>query len=666
MKVFKLLLFLTIVISLSFLFAAKTCPKCGVEYADDYKYCTKCGALLIKYVKIPNVVGTSKEEAIKFLESKGFRYEVKDIPDEAPPGNVLRQSLTGIAKEGSKITLWVATGPLTPKWLRKMRSFQGWPVQGKCVAGIFIGSSVITGKDIFGKTAAVFIERNLPEDFTNRVIDTLGKPDYEEGNWLCYRWGNNELKVFSNEGRVDTIMVLMSESLKIEWKRAIEIILGKLGKPEEGDSVHKFYPEDGISFLLQADTIILGLKIFVPRKEPLWVKMLKNYYIDFKNFSAGGLGIGMYSDSIETLFGAPQFDGLNTVGYEYLENRFFFSIVGGEIDTISISLSQELFDSLRIPTHRESLIKIYGDPVTLESIADKEELFYPNLGLNLIFENGVLDGIKMYTPEYYNMVLIPAGYFWIGTSKKDIREMRKQYQWDADLRAETPKRKILLNYDFYIDKYEVTNRQFKKFVRATNYEPKGDWKRWVRDKKELDNHPVVGVTWEDAKEYAKWVGKRLPCEIEWEKAARCSLGFWFPWGDSFDNSNKLANYNTSGSKDSIVKKTVPVDSFAEGKSKYGVFNMAGNVMEWCANPYIENYYKIIPPKMETPEETGRIPEGAKPQEGGGDILISARGGAFCWDLFDIRSPRRFSFDKNKSRGDLGFRCVKDVKNRRKK
>lgn len=650
MKVFKLFLFLTVVVSYSFLFAIKKCPQCGKEYSDDYNYCTKCGSVLDQYLKIPNVVGRDKDEAINLLESKGFYPVINEEFSEAPTGTVIKQSPpTGIKKEGSTILLWVSAGPMKPKWLRKLESIDGWPVAGKQVAEIFVGSSI--GRHPLGNREVVLIIR---EDSTKVVIDTLEKPDYEEKNWLCYRSGSNELKIFSQEGKVDTIMVLMSDSLRIELKLVLENIEKNLPMPEVTDSIQRSYPGKGISFLIRSDAVntpIWGVKIFAPRKDPAWIKMLKKYGVDSKSLTIAGLRVGMYADSAETLFGKPNFETLNTWTYEFLENRLILSIGGGEIDTISLFLSRKLLDSLSL--------KI---PPPNYYITNREELVYPDSGFTSIYENGVLLGIKMYTPEHSNMVLIPAGYFLLGTSKQEINKMRKKQQWDWDFSAETPQKRISLNYDFYIDKYEVTNRQFKKFIKATGYKPKGNWENWYKNKRDLDNRPVAGVTWDDAQAYAEWAGKRLPNEIEWEKAARCSLGYWFPWGNSMENAPKLANYRYSGGRDTSTR--VPVDTFAEGKSSYGVFNMAGNVWEWCANPYIENYYKVLPVKINTPEEIEKIPAGAKLLKEN-DTLISVRGGSCCSDLFSIRSAYRSYFTKDESRGDLGFRCVKDVKRRRK-
>jgi serine/threonine protein kinase len=157
-----------------------------------------------------------------------------------------------------------------------------------------------------------------------------------------------------------------------------------------------------------------------------------------------------------------------------------------------------------------------------------------------------------------DMILIPAGDFTMGSSvEKDIEEGN-------------PQRTVHLKA-FYIDKYEVTNTHYKAYIDATGAAPPPTWPEG-RVPPGKDNHPVVGITWEEASAYARWAGKRLPTEEEWEKAARGTDGRMYPWGDSFEP--QFANVCRDNAS--------PVDSFPEDKSPYDVFNMAGNVREWTA------------------------------------------------------------------------------------
>ena len=143
---------------------------------------------------------------------------------------------------------------------------------------------------------------------------------------------------------------------------------------------------------------------------------------------------------------------------------------------------------------------------------------------------------------------------------------------------------------FYVDRYEVTNAQWKRFVDEAKFQWKGSWVKpvttgWVFKKttfqpatsypEALSQFPVVEVSLDDARAYAEWAGKRLPTEQEWEKAARGSEGRAFPWGNEWKPS--LCNLAVT---DDRFLLTAPVGSFADGISPYGAGNMAGNVAEW--------------------------------------------------------------------------------------
>jgi formylglycine-generating enzyme required for sulfatase activity len=200
------------------------------------------------------------------------------------------------------------------------------------------------------------------------------------------------------------------------------------------------------------------------------------------------------------------------------------------------------------------------------------------------------------------MVLIPAGEFQMGDS------------FNEGLEDERPVHTVYLEA-FYMDVYEVTNAQYKKFVQATRHrEPEGtDYstislvrvKPWQTRGFDGDNQPVVCVSWEDAKAYADWAGKRLPTEAEWEKAARGGLkGKRFVWGDDWSPPKNSGNF-----ADETAKKTFPGSTIINGyddgyayaapvgkftPNGYGLYDMAGNVCELCADWYDSNYYSISP------------------------------------------------------------------------
>jgi len=220
------------------------------------------------------------------------------------------------------------------------------------------------------------------------------------------------------------------------------------------------------------------------------------------------------------------------------------------------------------------------------------------------------------------MVLIPAGAFIYGISKTTKDSILKTLStaklpiFELELRKQT---KFLPSY--YIDKFEITNQQYAKFLEETDYprEPR----YWLNRLYNQPNQPVVGVTWPDAEAYAKWAGKRLPSEEEWEKAARGTDGRIWPWG----NKPTGKNYNGRVSGNLMP---VAVGSYPRGASPYGVMDMAGNVYEMT---------------------TGYWGEGGKAIRGGSYL----NGGAYT------RTTFRWATSEERNGVEyLGFRCVMDT------
>lgn len=229
------------------------------------------------------------------------------------------------------------------------------------------------------------------------------------------------------------------------------------------------------------------------------------------------------------------------------------------------------------------------------------------------------------------MVNIPAGSFIRGSSEGAGR---------AD---EMPRTKIFLNA-FSIDKYEVTNSRYLAFIAATGHkEPFNVYAEGsLSTAPGIENLPVVEVTWHDAADYCQWVGKRLPTEAEWEKAARGTDGRIYPWGDE-EPSPLHANYDREWADKNTLK---PVGSMPRGASPYGVHDMSGNAREWVQDWYDKDYYQQAPK---------RNPKGPDKS-----LLKVIRGGG--WRSFDsdIRAAARGKGGFALKTHGTGFRCARDM------
>ena len=246
---------------------------------------------------------------------------------------------------------------------------------------------------------------------------------------------------------------------------------------------------------------------------------------------------------------------------------------------------------------------------------------------------------------YEGMALIPAGEFEMGSNNGAANER--------------PVHTVYLDA-FYIDIYEVTNAQYKAFIDANpewqkdNIAPEYHDGVYLRlwdgnDYPEgTADHPVIYVSWYAAMAYAEWAGKRLPTEAEWEKAARGGLlGKAYPWGDTHDATR--ANYARDFN--------VPIAVGQYPPNGYGLYDMAGNISEWCLDEYDPNFYATS--SRENPVSKGTrqaiIKNFRKVKET--DRIL--RGG--CWSdngLF-LRVAYRDWGPQNYTSVFRGFRCVKD-------
>lgn len=228
------------------------------------------------------------------------------------------------------------------------------------------------------------------------------------------------------------------------------------------------------------------------------------------------------------------------------------------------------------------------------------------------------------------MQLIPSGTFLMGNSDKNMG--------DAD---ELPVHEVYLDA-FYIDIFEVTNAKYQQFVLSTGYPSPP---LWNDQKFNQPDSPVVNIKWVDAMAYAKWANKRLPTEAEWEYAARGNLiGKKFPTGDIMTHND--ANFGGVEGKD-IWRWTSPVGSFSP--NGFCLFDMAGNVWEWCFDEYNAEFYSF------SSKSNPRYGRESAPDNENFRIL---RGGGWGGSSEDLRVSDRWYHLTSGS--TIGFRCVKDV------
>ena len=256
-----------------------------------------------------------------------------------------------------------------------------------------------------------------------------------------------------------------------------------------------------------------------------------------------------------------------------------------------------------------------------------------------------------------NMVQIPAGKFWLGrtytiyTDSADLVPIGKM--------DDRPANNIDLGA-FYVDKYEVTNADYAKFLQAAGTKP--PW-HWPQGKIEAGKEklPVYNVNWFEATAYCKWAGKRLPTEAEWEKAARGGLDRnHYVWGDAnIDGSEKYLQAPQAAGRvnpdEPLPARLEGTDAMPVGSLKpngYGLYDMIGNVREWVNDWYDADYYVFMPKRNPQGSETGRY-RGVR-GSGWQDVAPNTVGGPSDNNTVDTRD---FS-DPDLRATTIGFRCAK--------
>jgi len=292
-----------------------------------------------------------------------------------------------------------------------------------------------------------------------------------------------------------------------------------------------------------------------------------------------------------------------------------------DIYSVGVTLYKMLIDKLPIGNYRLPS-ELRGDEISeevdfiirkaLESVPDDRYQYIEGMRI-------ALEDIRRVSEVPRGMVLIPAGNF-VYREKNSLK-------------------KVFLP-DYYIDIYPVTNAQYEKFIAAEGYEKREYWtdegwswknrrsitkpNYWDDERFNKPDHPVVGVSFYEASAYAKWAGKRLPNELEWEKAARGEYYQKYPWGNKFDSSK-------CNTKESGIERSTPVDNYPAGVSPYQCYDMAGNVYEWIDGLYVGRTETYI-----------------------------LRGGSWSHDELHARCGSRFSGHPSHRIPYIGMRCVKNI------
>ena len=243
------------------------------------------------------------------------------------------------------------------------------------------------------------------------------------------------------------------------------------------------------------------------------------------------------------------------------------------------------------------------------------------------------------SPITLDLVRVPAGEFLMGSVAE-----RDEHAQDDEL----PQHRVYLP-GYHIGRYPITNLQYAAFVEATGAPAPESWPEDGMPAGKGD-HPVVAVLWKEARAFCAWLGEvsgraiRLPTEAEWEKAARGTDGRIYPWGDS-PADETLCNF------DNQVGVTTPVGRYSpRGDSPYGCADMAGNVWEWCQSKYRPYPYQAGDGREDLAPDGGLIGPRAYDRR-------MVRGGAFIYDMRDVRCAVRYRSNPNHRDQHGGFRVV---------
>lgn len=353
----------------------------------------------------------------------------------------------------------------------------------------------------------------------------------------------------------------------------------------------------------------------------------------------------------------------------FIINSPFLLINSYEYEILSdnqIKLSAGMFTEILEYSREENKLYLYFDgghnQYTKEGEQSKTSSY-----IELDKSNEMDDKMMISPKDEMKMLFVPEGEFFMGSDDEAVIEAIEQCSisysdtcGDEMYYYEQPRHAVFLD-GFWIDQTEISNVQYKKCVSEGVCSAPSALSSQTRKEyylvKKFDDYPVINISWEQAKTYCEWAGRRLPSEAEWEKAARGVDGRLYPWGNDFKGDVlNFCDVNCPHSGvihfsdwDDGYSDTAPVNEYPDGISPYGVFNMAGNVAEWVSDWLNFDYYSI------SPYENPQVVQSPPLTELQVKII---RGGAFFDPPVGVRTTDRIRYQpKDISMDWVGFRCV---------
>lgn len=232
-----------------------------------------------------------------------------------------------------------------------------------------------------------------------------------------------------------------------------------------------------------------------------------------------------------------------------------------------------------------------------------------------------------------DMVLVPGGYFWMGSDEGEVDEKPVRHVWVDS---------------FFIDRFPVTNAAYGVYLRESGHEKP---LYWNDEKCDAPGQPVVGITWAEADAYCEWRSQKehvritLPTEAQWEKAARGDDKRKYPWGNQPPDKKRATT--------EITEKMPCVGVCELGRSPYGASDLVGSVWNWCSDWYDKNYYANAAQRNPAGPQNGV----RRVVRGGNWVFLGCCSGT---PAYALRTSRRNSFHPAIQKKSIGFRCVKTV------